>query len=61
MNKKTPEIVIPLLPEEYGKLTREAEGILNKKWLFSQRHKVLSNYTRDRYGNLQTAKIQQLR
>lgn len=58
--KKTAGTHVPLPPEDYGKLVREAEDILKKRQLFSQRHSVLNCYTRDRFGNLQTEKIQEL-
>lgn len=58
--KKTAGNHVPLPPEDYGKLVRATEDILAKRQLFSQRHTVLNCFTRDRYGNLQTEKIQEL-
>lgn len=51
---------IPLPPEEYGKLVREAEDVLKKKQLFSQRYNILLQFSRDKYGMLRTDKIKSL-
>jgi hypothetical protein len=52
--KKTAANHLPLAPEDYGKLIREAEDIIKKRQFFNQRHDLLNLYNRDRHGNIQT-------
>ena len=59
--KKIEDSEVPLTQEEYGKLVREAEDILKKRHLYSQRHNVLNVFQRDNQGNLCTEKISSLK
>jgi hypothetical protein len=52
------QVSIP--PEDYSKLVREAEEVVKKKQLYSQRQSILGLYSRDRYGMLRTEKIKAL-
>lgn len=52
---------MPLPPEEYGKLVREVEDIVNKKHIFNQRYNIRRLYSRDRNGKLVSEKLVSLK